>query len=79
MRCSARANIATRVSQKVNGKGVGEADRVCGVAERVSVGEGISIVLSSSRSITPPSGEGEALQQMVSGTQWNRQKWLRIP
>ena len=34
------------------------------------VSAGVLIVLPSSCSITPPSGEGDSLQQMVGGIQW---------
>ena len=46
---------------------------------RRGVSEGVLFVLPSSCSITPPTGEGDSLQQTVSGAQWSRQERSGIP
>ena len=40
--------------------------------------EGVLLVLPSSYSITPPSGEGDSLQQMVGGMKWHRKERMGI-
>lgn len=70
----AGAGSITGVSYRSDEKDVGEADQAGREAERITASEGVLFVPFRIVLITPTSGGGRGLRQMVGGTQWSRQE-----